>query len=270
MTREVKTRLYRPGDQFRYAHYKRDGHWLTLVAKEGVVNCLTRRPRNVTDTLRWHPVVQKLAAATRSWGTTRLFCEEFVEGGDREDVVAARRDEDPRLKIECFAVDCVDGVDYPEYEELLSVMRASEACGIPFVPFETKQLDPLDFTQLPPDVEGWMLKDGNMLNWMKAKPKVTYDLRVIGFTTAREGKTGKFKGLIGAMILADSSGQEVARCSGMTDAQRLHMTENTAEYVDHIVEVSAQGLGRAGGLMHPQFSRLRDDKTEPNTLGKDS
>lgn len=266
MPRLVKCTTWDGKSPWKYAQLKRDGLWLTITKDgTGSMRASSRTPRDVTDKVVWHPTLDgMLLHAPR---VTTIWCEAYVSGGDREAVKAAMRDQRPELKIEAFAVHMYDGDFLPAYDTLEYVESLCECMSVPFVPYIRTSHDAgLDWSlepvqSLPPapdDCEGWVLKDGNLLNWRKVKPVETWDLVVIGYT---EANPGKFEGLIGAVRLADATGREVCQVSGMSDDWRKWLTANQAYCMGRVVEVKAQGLGRAGGLMHPQWVSLRDDKT---------
>lgn len=93
----------------------------------------------------------------------------------------------------------------------------------------------------------------------KVKPQETVDGFVVGY---KEGKDS-FAGMIGALIVGayDESGEVVPilRCSGMTMAVRQEITENRDEWMGRVVEVKCHRVD--GGIRHPQFNRVRDDKS---------
>ena len=260
--RQVKCTDWDGKSDWLYAHLKRDGEWITLFTDANrKVHLWTRTPRNITDKMMWHPSVRIFA--DNAPPQTTFFCELFVEGGSRNDVKGAIRDEHHALRLHAFAIEKFDGGEVPARKDLHSVKMLVEWTGMTFVPYFEQGHD-ISLDNLPPDVEGYVLKDGNLHNWRKVKPEKTYDLRIIGFTLGTPGS--EFDGLIGSIILADAMGNEVARASGMTREVRQHMTDNKLEYAGRICEVAAQGLGSAGGLCHPRFIRMRDDKTEADTL----
>lgn len=282
MPREVKCSTWK-GEPFRYAHAKRDGIWLELVKDaRGVVSCWTRQPRDVTKKLAWHPVYVEFVAKAPS--STVLYCELWVEGAGRDAVKGAMRDQLPALRIECFAVERYDSNSAPASIELQQCESLANACGVMFTPYlddvqdgdvphyEDKDGDiPLDqleefqrrllLDHAFANTEGWVLKDGNLLNWRKLKAVETYDLMIAGFTDGR----GKYEGMVGALVLESKNGVRV-KCSGMTDEERRSMTDSFWQYQGKIVEVACQGRGSAGGLAHPRFVRVREDKTEADEL----
>lgn len=275
MSKEVKCRNYRDGDVWFYAHVKRDGMWVTLIkGDDGNVTAWSRMPRNLTESLRWHPQFQSFARYARN-GTT-LYCEAFVSGGNREDVKAAMRDRYHMLQIQCFAVDRFGGTYVPDALSLEAIADLSNQCGVDLVHF--KRRDSLiwigqDSEELiisylrdntPSDAEGWVLKTSNQVGWLKLKPEITFDLFIESYTNGR----GKNHGLVGSLVLVDATGRQVAKAGGMDDETRRHMTENFDQYRGRLCEVKAQGIGSAGGLMHPRFIRMRDDKSEADTIGE--
>lgn len=115
--------------------------------------------------------------------------------------------------------------------------------------------------------EGVILKNifapyGESGAWVKVKKVVTVDVVVTGFTDAREGKTGKYLGQIGAVVvgvyLKDGTLCEIGQVSGMDDATRLHMTANPGQWIGTVVEVEAQEFGRER-LLHPRWKRARPE-----------
>ncbi len=113
--------------------------------------------------------------------------------------------------------------------------------------------------------EGIILKDVTApygSGWRKVKRFSTLDVIVTGFTDAKEGRTGKFLGQIGAaevsVYLGDGTLVEVGRVSGMDDATRLDMTANPAQWIGSVIEVAAQEFGK-DRLRHPRYKRRRLD-----------
>ena len=122
-------------------------------------------------------------------------------------------------------------------------------------------------------------KSGRNSDWLKIKSVKTFDVVVMGFTEANEGKTGKFKGQIGAIEFGayqpDGTLQYVGRCSGMNDAERLAWTErsNAWEQDDDaekwVIEVKANELVGSGEYKtprHPNYVGIRIDKEPKDCL----
>ncbi len=115
--------------------------------------------------------------------------------------------------------------------------------------------------------EGVILKNifaayGDSGAWVKVKREATLDVVVTGFTDAKFGKTGKYHGQIGAVVVAvylrDGTLVEVGQVSGMDDATRLQMTANPGQWVGTVIEITAQEFGRER-LLHPRYGRPRPD-----------
>lgn len=258
--REVKIGKWK-GEPFKFAHCKRDGLWLSLVKhpETGVATAWSRQPREMTQKLLWHPTFA--AFEQQADPGTILWCEVWVVGSGRDAVKGAIRDELDTVRIECFASPTLCGAG-AHLESVQEIVEA--ACGVPFVPWRADlcEYDEL-MGMIAPDTEGWVLKDGNTLNWRRLKGEETYDLLVVGKTRGRNHT--KYEGMLGALVLESANGRQV-KCSGMTDEQRIDMTNHFEKYLGQIVEVRCQGRGSAGGLAHPRFVCVREDKTEPDTL----
>lgn len=127
-------------------------------------------------------------------------------------------------------------------------------------------------------IEGVILKSqnghygsGRSSDWLKLKSEKTFDVVVMGFTDAKEGKTGKFAGKIGAIefgaYLPDGTLNYVGRCSGMDDATRDEWTKIRDNGPDlknlDVIEVKANELVGSGEYRtprHPQYVTKRIDK----------
>jgi bifunctional non-homologous end joining protein LigD len=97
--------------------------------------------------------------------------------------------------------------------------------------------------------------------WLKVKRLHELDTVIMGFTDAREGKTGKFKGLIGAVVVGvKKDGQliRVGQVSGMNDAMRVDFTNRKEYYLGRVMTVEAQEWAK-DALAHPRFNRMRED-----------
>lgn len=137
-----------------------------------------------------------------------------------------------------------------EYKDLLTSIPRSSENLLSFVQ---------RIVQLPGfDLEGFVLK-GAVKGMLKIKKEHTGDVVIIGYTDG----TGKYSGLIGALILGalndDGEMVEVGKCSGMTDDLRREISANKKKYLNSIIEVEfMEWTGKK--LRHPRFMRLRDDK----------
>lgn len=181
-----------------------------------------------------------------------------------------RRLGEPRYRV--FDVLFHDGEDVREHAQLERTKLAScftDGLGHPLVS---------SLPSLPPDAgeydrivsaggEGVILKNvfapySESGAWIKVKKTVTLDVVVTGFTDAKHGKTGKYDGLIGAVVVSvytsDGMLLEVGRASGMSDDVRVEMTANPGRWIGSVIEVIAQEFGKER-LRHPRFSRHRPD-----------
>jgi ATP-dependent DNA ligase len=112
--------------------------------------------------------------------------------------------------------------------------------------------------------------------WYKIKAELTADVVVMGYTDAKEGKTGKWLGKVGALVFGAYNDQqelvEVGQCSGMTDAERDRWTDIRDDATDgnlRVIEVKYNdlvGSGTFGTPRHPQFKTERIDKRPEDCL----
>ena len=109
--------------------------------------------------------------------------------------------------------------------------------------------------------EGWVLKDSHYKNWYKVKETKSIDC----FVTGVKDGDGKYLGLLGSLRVSvyNESGDEfeIASVSGMTDAERVEMSElDDDQLIDRVCEVEYQCIGSKGKLRHPRFKKWRPDK----------
>jgi len=245
------------GQDARFAHVKRDGHFLCVrKARTGLVSCHTRHPHDVTDKLRdrgWYLNVFRRAPA----GTT-ILGELWYPGKPASYVKTAMKEHDPRLRFGAFALETA-----PADASLLEIESLCVLWGVEFLPFwitagaYTPQSIVDMLTRTPQEnVEGVVFKDGNLLNWRKWKPVKTMDLVIAGYHPGR----GKYYGGVGALRCVTSEGREVARVSGMDEPTRDWVGEHREECLGLVVEVAYQYVGAGGRLRHPRFVGFRDDK----------
>lgn len=99
-------------------------------------------------------------------------------------------------------------------------------------------------------------------NWslMKLKQSVSYDLLVLDVV---EGQ-GKYKGMLGALILQWRDGGRIVVGSGLTNEQRKEWWEDNSKIIGQIVQIDAMKESTEGVLREPIFKGVRYDKAEPD------
>jgi ATP-dependent DNA ligase len=101
-------------------------------------------------------------------------------------------------------------------------------------------------------------------DWIKQKKKREFDVIILRFTDAKEGKTGQFLGMVGAVVFGqykDGELVEIGQASGFDVATRQDMTDHPDRYIGKVAVVEAQERSSARDrLRHAQFKGLRDDK----------
>jgi DNA ligase-1 len=98
----------------------------------------------------------------------------------------------------------------------------------------------------------WKNTKSRTVEFIKYKKRPTADLLCIGTTDG----TGKYEGMIGALILVDSYGREVQVGSGLNDSDRAKPKEY---FKNKIVEIEYEQI--MDTYIHPTFIGIRDDKT---------
>lgn len=129
---------------------------------------------------------------------------------------------------------------------------------------EKKPFDAFYKSCLKAGYEGIMLKHRlsyyepkRSSHWLKYKPTLTMDCKVIGM---KEGK-GKYEGTLGSLIVKQEN-NKICDVSGMTDNLRnwFWQRKHKIEKMGIIIEVEYQSLTPKGIMRFPRYIRLRDDK----------
>lgn len=196
---------------------------------------------------------------------------------------AIARQEESYVTFYCFDIIRLNGDDMTAktYIERAAVLQTfSEDNSLDFIDFAPLwgKWDQTDLVWLlAHDIEGAILKHESSLylpgkrranTWYKVKTELTADVVVMGYTEAKEGKTGKWLGKVGAIRFGayndDGVLIEVGQCSGMTDAERDAWTVRRDEgTIGQVIEVKYNdlvGTAEFGTPRHPQYKGIRIDK----------
>jgi hypothetical protein len=252
-------KTYKKGRK-KFAHWKLDGHSLRIVKDQyGMVRCFTSHPHDITEKLK-HRIISAGMYTSMPNGTV-LLGELWTPDGQASDVKTAINDPSWKLYFSCFAVETL-----PHDMGLQTLDSQLQLWGVRSVPHYNIDLicdgDPEYFMNQPlpvylgKEVEGYVFKDGQLLNCEKWKPVKTIDLVVTGY---KDGN-GKYLGLIGAIEASTIEGHVVASVGGMDDSTRIDLSDREDEFLGTVVEVAYQYVGAGGRLRHPRFVRWRDDK----------
>ena len=275
----LKAKAWR-GEEFRYAHAKVDG-WCIAVVKQSD-GCtpvygrehlpsmeLTRRFPTILDA-EWYDHLEH-----RMPRTTCVYGELVAPGGRASDVPTALKTGEG-LRFLPFAIPVMNGVD----QSMLDLVQVNSICKnglglhtfLPYLHIDAigpchqhvgeKVEECLLRLARERGYEGWMLKTHNYHGWWKLKPQLTLDGVVTG---AKPGK-GKYVGMVGSIevsVWEDGDLRTVASVSGMTDAERVRMTNLDVDSLlaGRVCEVMYQYVGSKGRLRHPRFVRWREDKS---------
>lgn len=203
---------------------------------------------------------------------------------------AIKRQEDHKIEFCVFDLPRIDGftlesADYHQRIEALSALVARNNFSYIFQNAVIADWNNETIDQLwEAGIEGAILKNIGSLyipgkrranTWYKIKSVLTADVVVMGYTDAKEGKTGKFLGKVGALVFGayNAAGElvEVGQCSGMNDAERDRWTaiRDSKEDLTRVIEVKYNdlvGSGEFGTPRHPQFKTERIDKRPEDCL----
>lgn len=200
---------------------------------------------------------------------------------------AIERQEESAMKFYAYDILQMDGIDLvsdPYESRTLILTTLLKQFNLSFVdwapvwgPWDDSTLEAL----LKAGIEGAILKNKDSVylpgkrranTWYKVKAELTADVVVTGFTEAKEGKTGKFAGLIGAIKFGayNDAGElvEVGQCSGMTDEVRKYWTDiwDNVDITPRVIEIKYNDLIGDGTPRHPQYRTERFDKRPEDCL----
>lgn len=95
-------------------------------------------------------------------------------------------------------------------------------------------------------------------DWMKIKPKETFDGKITGFNEA-VSETGAPLGRVGSINVECADGS-TASPAGIAHVLGRTLWEDQAKYIGQWIEFSAMERDRQGGYRHPIYDRFREDK----------
>ena len=265
----------------RYAHAKIDGHFTRIYKNEfGLLIAESSQSTQLTlPNTGWRRNLQKLMPEDAI-----ILGELYYPGKPASYVKTALAQKDERICFSAFALEhlpaelplkyvqvhCLQyGIEFTPFMELVWTTE---------LPFDYRYSDVnLLYTHLPQYqtrtkaiLEGFVLKDGNLLNWRKLKTTKTIDAFICGYTKGQ----GKYKGKIGSLEVAVYDDKKdiiiIATAGGFSDDMRDWITENQNYCWRQVVEIEYQYVGSQGRLRHPRFKQFRDDKrAEECTIHQD-
>lgn len=95
-------------------------------------------------------------------------------------------------------------------------------------------------------------------DWMKIKPKETFDGRITGFNEA-VSEVGTPLGRVGSINVECADGS-TASPAGIAHGLGRTLWEDQARYIGQWIEFSCMERDRQGGYRHPIYDRFREDK----------
>lgn len=242
------------GEPQAYAQIKLDGHFVKVVRNGAEVHAYSSQGENKDAIVL--PFLEKRGALTRLQDGGIYYGEAYVPGQDSSAVMhhGFRK----AVRVSFFACG-----HYPIQAPLELINDHITLVGIDFPEFHRLEAgwshwELLERAEMR-GYEGWVLKNGNLLDWHKLKPVKTIDLIITGYVPG--DPEGRCANQVGSVRCSTSEGIEVARVAGMTDDMRHFITTHRTEVLGKVVEVMYQNIGPQGGLRFPRFIRFRPDKT---------
>jgi hypothetical protein len=247
-----KAKTWAGETDFKYAHYKRDGIWLEVTQGHAYSSQLTVLTHQV-EHLEWFQNLKTNAPASAS-----VYGELWVPGQPASYVKSALA-KGEQLSFDMFAASNLNHAAPLEEVGRFATYLKVNLC--PFLTLDSTRgsIVELQAGELPEDTEGYVFKNGNLLDWCKWKRELTIDCVVTGFVDGR----GKNLGLTGAILCSVyHKGQlvEIANAGGFTDRERIHISADEESYLGRVAEITYQYVGSNGRLRHPRFKRWREDK----------
>jgi len=217
---------------------------------------------------------------------------------DRGPEKSAKKESDFEKKHEMTIAEALDKVTFTAWDVLTTEEYCDRKSTVPYIErFErlTKLVEGLEMVEvvesrivssfeealqhfkemLDRGEEGTILKaldgewkDGKPTTQVKMKLDITLDLKVVGFEYGEKGK--KNENVISTINLESSCGLLKTNPSNMDEEMMDYVTENQDKLMGTIVEISCCGLSQNKqgdwSTLHPSVEKLRDDKSEANSL----
>lgn len=94
--------------------------------------------------------------------------------------------------------------------------------------------------------------------WVKIKPRITAEAKVVGFKPGKKG--GEWDGKVGAfeIELLDNGAHTTVKCG--TNERHEEATDHPERWLNVVIEFTHFGIQRSGVPKSPQFLRRRDDR----------
>lgn len=248
----------------KYLHCKLDGHQLRLIKmNNGKVSAQTKGNKDITHQVRAYPWFSNFVRLVPT-GTV-LYGELWEPGSDRSAIKTALIQQRPTLMFTVFGISCAP-ISAP-----LDVCEVQVVSwGLTYATWESfgvlppdRRIQIMSETEMAsPDLEGFILLNGNLDFVGKWKPVRTIDCVII------EGKdsddNSKYVGMVGSLRVGVNYGDqiiEIATAGGMTEEMRDWATDHRDQLPGKVVEISYQTVGSKGRLLHPRFKEMREDKS---------
>lgn len=219
----------------------------------------------------------------------KFYCPKNAEELYSETVSIVNSKEENKKDIGFFIFDMIPLENFDEKEKynvatsirkekLDLVLSMKKYQYLKYVPvlysgkFDTNIIDSITKVAVTLEQEGLMMNYANAPyefkrtnTLIKVKQIYTADVMVKGF----EEGTGKYKGMLGALLIQTPQGVELKVGSGLTDEDRQYVWNNQEGYLGCIFEIafttpSTSKDSDLYNLRFPRFKNWRTDKTEEN------
>lgn len=254
-----RAKKWKPRAGVFYAEQKYDGHRVCVTHRFNEFHIWTSR-EGVSG--EHGDLIDRVPLPTwRPPFSTAVECELVWPGHPAAEVPTAIKHCPDELRYFPFAVPVYQGRDVRDatYEYMHALIYTVTKVVVEYEELEEVNAEALLDIARVRGWEGWILKERGYSGWWKLKVEDTLDLRVSGFKPG----TGKYEGFVGALVLIDGTGKEVALASGMTDEQRFALSPAD---IGRLCEVKFNEVTSGGRLKHPRFIRWRDDKGEADVV----
>lgn len=240
------------GKQLKYVQVKLDGHFTYLCkSDDGIPAVFTRQGTDITAKCKTYKWFRNFIVYADP-GVT-VMGELWHPEHNASYVKTALKDTLP-LEFSTFAISTM-----PADAKLEDVHNASARMLLPFINYlynDGSTLPAVPFLRSD-RIEGYVYKDGNLINWQRYKPTKTVDCVIKGFVRG-DGKYFLTLGSLEVGVYHNDKLIEIANVGGMTDNMRDYIWENKKHLIGKVVEVEYQRVDTRGRLRHPNFLRFRE------------
>ena len=265
-TKRLKPKDWK-GKRVAHKQYKYNGHRFTIWKQEdGTLVGFEREIRLDLEMTVKRPHIVEYDWWKALKEIPPMSCvdgELYIPFGNAGDAAHAIAEGLNTLDFMPFAVPVWAGAHITSYSLLYAAEKLKRKTSLQFAPFfklmehDTEELLIDDAKTL--GIEGWVLKNANYEDWWKVKPTYPIDMVV---TKLKWSDSDRYIGTIASLhasVYINDKLTEISCVPGSSIPDNIRW-EISDKDIGRVLEAEYQEVGNGRRLIHPKFTRWRDDK----------